>query len=227
MGTVNRAYLRSPEDVRSWPLDPAARQSLRDYLEALPKDSGGVLQVLNGGGLDFTGADLSGLDLTEAEFSEAQLSGVRMEGADLYGAWLMAATLHGADLTGCRMRKVEGRACDARHAILREVDLERAEFEDADFRGADLSGALFRTGRMLGADLRGADLRGCSFGTSAGPTPLQKARLAGCLLTGATGRVWGPVDIGAQTPDFIDSDDLNQWFASQGAPELEVVYPAP
>ena len=227
MEEVTSSYLRSPADVRAWPADPAARQALQKYLAELPQDHVSVDHLLHGSGLDFTGANLSGLDFAEAEFSGAQLSGVRMAGADLYRAWLMGATLRGADLSGARLRKAEGRGCDARNAILRGVDMERAEFEDAGFRGADLSGAQFGQARLSGADLRDADLRDCVFGSSAGSASLRRVRLAGCRVAGASGRVNGPVDIGADAPHLIDGSDLHDWFASQGAPLVEVKSPTP
>jgi hypothetical protein len=224
---MTSSYGRTPADVRAWPADPAARQALQEYLEALPRDSGKVPPALAGSDLDFTGADLSGLYLSAAGFGAAQLSGVRLAGADLYGAWLVEATLRGADLSECDLRKVSGRTCDARDAILRGAQLERADFEDSDFRGADLSGVRFGRASMSGADLRGADLHGCVFGTIVGPTDLWQARLAGCRVAGATGRIAGPVDVGADVPRLIDGADLRDWFASQGASLSEVKSPTP
>jgi uncharacterized protein YjbI with pentapeptide repeats len=214
---MTASYLRSAADVRRWPADPAARRALEEYLAALPQHSGDLEHELDAEGLDFTGADLSGLDLTQAELSGAMLSGIRLVGADLYGAWLIGATLRGADLSQCRLRKALGRKCDARDAVLRGVELERAEFEDADLRGADLSGARFGTAWLFRADLRGADLRDCVFGTTVGPAGLQRARLAGCNVAGATGRVDGPADVGADAPHLIDGDELREWFTDRGA----------
>lgn len=225
MGEMTTSIGRTPADVRGWPPDPAARQALMEYLEELPRDSEDVPQGFYGAGMDFTGADLSGLDLSEADFMEARLGGVRMEGADLFGAWFNAATLSGADLSGCLLRKAQGRGCDARGASLRGANLDRAEFEDADFRGADLSRVVFAGAWMHSADLRDADLRECRFGGAPGPTGLVQVRLAGSRLTGATGRVSGPVDIGADSPHLIDGDELRDWFASQGAPLVEVTTP--
>jgi hypothetical protein len=54
---------------------------------------------------------------------------------------------------------------------------------------------------------------------------LLRARLAGCRLAGATGSVTGPVDIGADDPHLIDGGELRDWFASQGAPQVEVTPP--
>lgn len=225
MGKMTTSYGRTPADVRVWPVDPVARQALKEYLVSLSPDLDVVDDQLNGRGMDFTGADLSGLDLSAAEFNDATLIGVRMVGAELSYAWLMGAKLRGADLTGGRLRKVEGRGCDARDAILRETDWERSDFDSADFRGADLRGALFRRAFIPDADLRGADLRDCVFGTSVGSTGLFRARLAGCLLTGAHGPVDGPIDIGADAPHLIDGGELQEWFASQGAPLIEVETP--
>ena len=222
MERMTSSYGRTPADVRGWPVDPAARQALREYLEALPQDSENVPHGLTGSDLDFTGADMSGLDLSSAEFGETLLSGVRLAGADLSYASLIGATLHGADLSGCDLRKAQGRTCDARDAILRGASLERADFEESDFRGADLSGVQFGRASLSGADMRGADLRDCVFGTTVGPTDLWQVRLADCRLTGATGRIYGPVDIGADDSHLIDGSELLGWLASQGASLTEV-----
>lgn len=218
---------RTPADVRGWPTDSAARHALQEYLDALGRNSGDVPPTLAGSDLDFRGADLSGLYLSSAGFGAAQLSGVRLRDADLYGAWLVEAILRGADLSGCDLRKVDGRTCDARDAIFRGAQLERADFEDSDFRDADLAGARFGRASLSGADLRGADLRDCVFGTTVGPTDLWHARLAGCQVAGATGRIGGPVDVGTDTPDLIDGSALSDWFASRGASLAAVTSPAP
>ncbi|HWG01610.1 MAG TPA: pentapeptide repeat-containing protein [Trebonia sp.] len=224
---MTSSFGRTPADVRNWPADPAARQALLTYLEALPRDSQDVPQALAGSDLDFTGADLSGLDLSSAGLGATQLSGVRLVGADLYGAWLVEAVLRGADLSECDLRKVQGRTCDARNAIFHGAQLERADFEDSDFRGADLSGVRFGRASLSGADLRGADLRDCVFGTAVGPADLWQARLAGSQVAGATGSIAGPVDIGADAPHLIDGGDLRGWFASHGALLAEVKSPTP
>jgi uncharacterized protein YjbI with pentapeptide repeats len=226
MGQMTSSYGRTPADVRTWPTDPAARQALQRYLAELPEDHVTVQHLFDGSDLDFTGADLSGLDFSEAEFSEAQLSGIRMAGVDLYRAWLLGATLRGADLSGARLRKVAGRGCDLRGANLRGVDLERSDFDGADFRDADLSGARFGRAFLPNADLRGANLSDCVFG-STGPVGLLRARLAGCRLAGATGSVTGPIDVGADDPHLIDGSELHDWFASQGAPQVEITPPKP
>src|SRR5579875_2365446 len=97
----------------------------------------------------------------------------------------------GADLSQCHLRKAQGRACDARGAVFREADLQRAEFDDADLREADLSRTQLGGAFLAGADLRGASLRGCSFGQAGRSADLDEARLAGCLVDGATGAVIG------------------------------------
>jgi uncharacterized protein YjbI with pentapeptide repeats len=219
---MTNSHGRTLDDVRSWPADPAARKALQEYLEALPLKPENSPLSLAGGELDFSGADLSGLYLAGARLGEAILSGVRLIDADLYSAWLVQATLRGADLSGCDVRKVDGRACDARNAIFRGARLARADFEDSDFRGADMSGADFGRASLGGIDLRGADLRNCVFGPAVSPTDLEEARLAGCLLSGAAGYIYGPVDIGADTPQLVNGSELKAWFASQGAPEVEV-----
>jgi len=219
---MTTTYGHSRENVVRWPDDPAARRTLEAYFDRFPVGSRTVESLLNGGGLDFTGADLSGLDLLQAALSEANLSGVRLAGADLSGAWLIGAMLRGADLSGCNLRKAQGRACDAQDAILRGADLERSEFEDADFRRADFREARFGRALLTGADLRGADLRHCTLGQIGYSTGFTEARLADCLVEGAQGMVDGPVDIGADSPQFLDGADLQQWFADRGAPLVEV-----
>jgi uncharacterized protein YjbI with pentapeptide repeats len=219
---MTNSHSRTLEDVRNWPADPAARKALQEYLEALPLKSENSPLSLAGGELDFSGADLSGLYLAGAQLGEAKLSGARLVDADLYSAWLVQATLRGTDLSGCDRRKVDGRACDARNAIFRGARLARAGFEDSDFRGADLSGADFGRAALGGSDLRGADLRNCVFGPSVSPTDLEEARLADCLLSGATGYLYGPVDIGADTPRLVNGSELKAWFVGQGVPDVEV-----
>jgi Pentapeptide repeats (8 copies) len=141
---------------------------------------------------------------------------------ELSSAWLVQATLRGADLSRCDLHKAQARTCDAQNAIFRGARLERADFEDSDLRGADLSKVRFGRASLSGADLRGADLSGAEFGGKPGPTDLEDVRLAGCRVAGATGRVYGPVDIGADTPNLVGGGDLHDWFASQGAPLVEV-----
>lgn len=223
---MTTAYGHSRENVLRWPDDPAVRRTLEEYLDNLPVGSRTVESLLNGRGLDFTGADLSGLDLSEAELSEANLSGVLLIGADLYGAWLIGAVLRGADLSRCRLRKVEGRACDARDAILRGADLDRSEFERADLRRADLREVDFAGALLTGADLRGADLRHCVFGLNGNLTGFAEARLADCLVEGANGMVDGPIDVGSDSPQFINGADIQRWFADRGAPLVEAWRPA-
>jgi uncharacterized protein YjbI with pentapeptide repeats len=226
---MTTTYGHSRADVCRWPDDPDVRRRLEeyfDYLDNLPAGPRTVASLLNGNGLDFRGSDLSGLDFAEAAFNEANLSGVPVVGSDLYGAWLIGAVLRGADLSRCSLRKAQGRTCDAQDAILRGADLERAEFEDADFRRADFREAYFGRASLFGADLRGADLRECVFGRSRYSTGFTKAKFADCLAEGARGKVDGPVDVGADSPQLLDGADLQRWFADRGAPLVEVWQPA-
>lgn len=220
--TAMITYGRSREDVLHWPDDPAARHALEVYLSELPPDSPDVLSVLDAENLDFTGADLSGLELLEAELSQANLSGVSLVGTDLAGAWLNRATLRGANLSHSNLRKAQGRECDAQDAAFCAAVLDRSEFERADFRRADLSKARFGSTTLSGADLRDADLRGCVFGHKILTTALQRARIAGCRVEGASGTVDGPADVGGQTPRLLDGAELQRWFAEHGAPLVEV-----
>lgn len=213
---------KSPSDVLRWPDDPAARGALRNYLEALGRDSEDLGPVLDGWGLDFTGADLSGLELVEAEFSHAVLKGVRLVGANLSGAWLMETALSDADLSQCNLKKARARRCHASGAIFRGADVQRAEFEDADFRRADLSHVRFGGAWFSGADLRGASLRECVFGLNGQLTGFPEARFAECDVDGVTGTIAGPVDVGADSPHLLDGPDLQRWFAERGAPLMEV-----
>jgi uncharacterized protein YjbI with pentapeptide repeats len=222
---MTTTYGRSREDVLRWPDDPAVRRTLEGYLDNLPADSQTVKTMLNAEDLDFTGSDLSGLDLSEAILSGANLVGVRLAGADLSRAWLIGTVLRDADLSGCNLRKVQGRACDAQDSILRGADLERSEFEDADLRRADFREARFGRALLTGADLRGADLRQCILGQIGYATGFTEARLADCLVEGANGMVDGPIDVGTDSPRFLDGTDLQQWFADRGAPLVEVWRP--
>jgi uncharacterized protein YjbI with pentapeptide repeats len=222
---MTSAYGHSRADVLRWPDDPAVRQTLEEYLDKFPAGSRTVASLLNGRGLDFTGADLSGLDLSEAALCQATLSGVRLAGADLSGAWMIGAVLRGADLSQCNLRKAQGRACDAQDAILRGAGLQRSEFEDAHFRRADFREARFGRAWIFGADLRQADLRQCIFGLNGSSTGFTKARLASCLVDGATGMVSGPIDVGTDSPQLLDGAELQRWFADRGAPLVEVWQP--
>jgi uncharacterized protein YjbI with pentapeptide repeats len=197
-----------------------------DYFDTIPADSRPIASQLDAEGLDFRGADLSGLDLAQAELSGANLSGARMVGASLSRAWLIEAVLRGADLSRCNLRKAQGRACDAREAILCCADLERSEFERADLRRANLREARFGRALLTGADLRGADLRQCIFGEIGYSTGFTRARLADCAAEGAHGMVDGPIDVGTDSPQFLDGADLQRWFADHGAPLVEVRQPA-
>jgi uncharacterized protein YjbI with pentapeptide repeats len=219
-------YGRSPEDIRRWPGDPAARRALESYFETLPGDSLDITVQLDGRGLDFTGADLSGLELGEAEFSEATLRGVNLAGADLYGAWLMGAILRDADLSECSLRKAKGRTCDAQGANFCGADFQRSEFEESDFRRANLTKVRFGGAFLHSADLRGGDLRECTFGLNGRSTGFHEARLANCRVDGATGTVFGPIDVGVDSPRLLDGDDLQRWFTDHGAPLVEVWRPA-
>lgn len=215
-------YGRAPADVRAWPTDPTAREALRKYLEELPKEGYVDEKHLFGGdGMDYTGADLSGLFLSEAVFVGSVLNGVCLVGADMFATWLIDAKLRGADLSGCSLYKAKAWRADARGAVLRGAWLERSECELAIFRHADLSRVRFGRGWLYRADLRGADLSECVFGG----TGLTEARLAGCRLVGAHGKVSGPIDIGVMNPHMIDGGELQAWFASQGAPLVEVTTP--
>jgi hypothetical protein len=49
--------------------------------------------------------------------------------------------------------------------------------------------------------------------------------MAGCRLGGATGRVSGPVDVGADSPHKLDGPDLQRSFADNGAPDVEIRQP--
>jgi len=137
-------------------------------------------------------------------------------------AWLNRATLRGADLSHSNLRKAQGRECNASGATFCAAVLDRSEFEGADFRRADLSKARFGSTTLSGADLRNADLRGCVFGHETLTTVLQRARIAGCLVEGASGTLRGPADVGEQTPQLLDGAELQRWFAEHGAPLVEV-----
>lgn len=212
---------RTVADVRVWPTDPVARRTLTEYLSALPADptvESRPSTLLSAAGLDFTGADLSDLDLLGAELSEAILNGVKMVGTDLYTAWLAAAEIRRADLSGADLRKVNARGCRAQQAVFRGADLQRSdlslsEMADADFRGARLQRATFS-----GADLRRADFGDCVFER----TRLSRTRMAGAHVEGATGLVIGPVDTGTDKPVVLDGIELQEWFNTRGAANVQV-----
>ncbi|MGQ4617309.1 pentapeptide repeat-containing protein [Nocardia sp. R7R-8] len=224
-GSMSSNYGRSRESVIGWPNDTTARETLERYLDKLSAEPESYLSeesILAADGLGFAGSDLSGLQLQEAALNEADLSSIRAVEADLYRAWMLSAKVRHADLSGSDLRKAEGRGCDAFGATFRNSRLQGAVFEDSDFRQADLRGADLRDASFAGADLRDADLRYCLFAS----TDFTKSKLGGSELEGAKGMILGPIDIGAASPHTLAGDELRTWFATRGAPDVEVYAPA-
>lgn len=93
---------------------------------------------------------------------------------------------------------------------------------DADFRGAWAGGAWFWS-----SDLSGADLRGVGFGSGdlGEWADFQEARMADCRVAGTKGCVVGPVDVGVEELRLIGGDELEAWFAGNGAPAVRVIRP--
>jgi hypothetical protein len=204
-----------------WPDDADARAALEEYLRA-PRDAQGVGEPLAAFEADFRGAVLDGMSLVEAWFNLARLDGVALRGADLYGAHLNGASLRRADLTGAVLTKAVLDEADARDAVLDGADLVRVEAFGTDLRGARLQRTRW-AGALLGCDLRGADLTAAVFDETAA----RGSRLGDAVVTGATGSLFGPVDVGTDDrPLTLEGDDLARWFHDHGAPEVVVLEPA-
>ena len=217
-------------DVGAWPIDPAAREALESYFtinEGQPAD--GVLKGLAAPQLDLRGADLSGLDLTEAYLLGADLRDVSLADSNLSGATLSGANLHKSNLSGAMLLRAEVSEATAMGASLQRASAISVDFSRTDLRHLDASDAVFNSSRFSGADLSQADLRNaalaaCRFGSERRPTVLTNARMAGAVLSNATGCVVGPIDIGTGGETvLIGGSELAQWFPDQGAPRVNVV----
>ncbi len=218
----------SPDDVLAWPVDDGARDALRDYLQRSASTAGAMVDGLAAPQTDFRGADLRGLDLSEAYLLGAVLTGVPMAGADLSRATLSGAELEGADLSEARLAKAEFVEAVANRVVLQRADAFAADFSRCELRHADARAARLNSARLRGADLSHADLREAvlstaRFGNDRRPTLLVRARLGGAVVTGASGVVVGPADVGTgDRPDLRHGTELAQWFADQGAAEVTV-----
>ena len=212
-------------DPVRWPRDPEASEALRKYVLYL-RSKGAEGEQL-GGVLDFRGADLSGMRFERDFLWGSDFSGVVLDGADFYRAELVGALLDDASFREARLHRTQMGECEARRAVFRGANLLRvkatdAVLVDADFRGAWASGAAFWS-----SDLSGADLRWVRFGSgdSGEWADFRESRMAGCRVAGAEGCVVGPVDVGVEGPRLIDGDELQAWFAGNGAPEVRVIRP--
>lgn len=218
----------SPDDVLAWPVDDTARDALSAYLQRSESSAGAMVDGLAAPQSDFRGADLSGLDLSEAYLLGAVLTGVSMAGADLARATLSGAELEGANLSDAKLAKAEFVEAVANRVVLLRADAFAADFSRCELRHADARAAQLNSARLRGADLSHADLREAvlstaRFGNDRRPTLLAHARLGGAVLTGASGVVVGPVDVGtSERPDIRHGAELAQWFADQGAAEVTV-----
>lgn len=213
---------RSVCDVRCWPHDVRARRALEEYFGQPVTGPHGVqmLEVpLEARGLDFSGADLSELDLDCAIFFEAGLADVRMIDATLDHAWLIRTDLTRADLSSASLVKTQGRHCRAPYAKLHGADVQKSDFDHADLLGAELDGARLRLTSFAEADLRYASLRSCRLHWAG----FEKARMADCDVAEAAGTLLGPIDVGVDSLHLLDGQELQEWFAARGAPEIEVL----
>jgi DMSO/TMAO reductase YedYZ molybdopterin-dependent catalytic subunit len=114
--------------------------------------AGRSLMGIEVGGLDLTGLDARGALLRNADFRGAKLVGARFDGANLSNAHL-----EGADL--------------------REASFGRHQGQPADLEGASFQGADLR-----GVDMRGASFFGATFGSTAGESVSEPARLDASTL---------------------------------------------
>lgn len=198
-------------EVTSWPFDQLARQRLIQFRHERMRN---LDVVFCGDDIDLRGAHLCGFDFRESWFTGCVLDKVGLLGANLSAAGLSGASLEGADLTGCVLVGVDLSNAWGRRCRLAWARLIRAELYEADFREADLVGADLDSALLGGSDLRGARLEDVGFGRTA----LGGARMADCLLAGARGTVYGPVDISkTEEPELLDGADMVAWFRERDA----------
>lgn len=214
-------YSTARSDVRLWPIDEHARRALDNFFDSVDAGSD-TLPILAGDGLDFTGADLSGLDLAAAALNSAVLSDTTLHGTCLVNAWIVGATLKRADLRGANLRRAQLRGCDCQGAILVGAQLNKTDLSDGDFRKVDLHRTALDQAFMPGIDLRSADLRFSSWGVAPSNAILDDARLGGADVSGMTGDVTDPVDVGLHEPEILRGESLQQWFNDHGAPNVRV-----
>lgn len=198
-------------EVTSWPFDQQARQRLIQFRQERMRN---LDVVFCGDDIDLRGAHLCGFDFRDSWFTGCVLDKVRLLAANLTEAGLAGASLERADLTGCilvgaDLSNARGRRCVLAWARLARAEMYEADLREADLVGADLDGAL-----LGGSDLRGARLEDVRFGRTA----IKGARMADCLLAGAQGTVYGPVDISkTEDPELLDGADMVAWFRERHA----------
>lgn len=217
---MNETYRRSRIAVLAWPEDSEARTALEQYLDKLAAHASSSLSVdllLAADSMNFAGADLSDLSLQAAAFNESDLRNVRAVDSDLYQAWLSSANISRADFSRSDLRKVQAAGCVAEGAVFREAQMQGAVFEDANLRSAVFDGANLHNADFNGADLSGSDLRNCNVGSA----DFGNSRLAGSMVEGTHGSLFGPIDVGGDAC-LLDGGDLQEWFTSRGAATVEI-----
>ncbi|WP_188831033.1 pentapeptide repeat-containing protein [Nocardia camponoti] len=202
-------------DVKVWPTDRDARAALMEYLEARSHDK---MATLAAPCMRFTGADLSGMDLAEAYLFGADLDFVAIANADLNRATITGANMEGANFSGSYMHKVEADEVHGPRSRFSRANLFRSSFVSSDLFCADLSDAQLSSTSFARCNLASADMRGCQFGPSR--TRLSGARMKNVKLEGAVGVVVGPVFVDDELS--LNGRDLQEWFASCGAPNVSV-----
>lgn len=198
-------------EVTSWPFDEQARERLMQYRQERMRE---LDVIFSGEELDLRGAHLCGFDFREGYFSGAVLDKVRLLAANLAETVLDGASMQQADLTGCVLVEADLSHCRGQRAVLSWARLARSQIYEADLREADLLGAELDGAVLTGADLRGGRLQDVKFGR----TTLNGVRLADCVVTGARGTVYGPIDVSkTEEPELVDGSDLVDWFRDRKA----------
>ncbi|MFI1465178.1 pentapeptide repeat-containing protein [Nocardia carnea] len=122
-----------------------------------------------------------------------------------------------ADFSRSDLRKVQASGCVAEGAVFREAQMQGAVFEDANLRSAIFYGANLHSADFNGADLSGSDLRNCNVGSA----DFGSSRLAGSMVEGAHGSLFGPIDVGGDA-GLLNGDELQDWFTARGAAEVRI-----
>jgi uncharacterized protein YjbI with pentapeptide repeats len=210
----------APAVPARWPDDPQARRALEDFLRT--RADGPATEPFTGVETDLRGAVLDGIALDGAWLNLARLDGVRLRGADLFGAHLNGASLREADLTGALLSKAVLDDADARGAVLDDAELVRVEAIGTDLRGAQLRRTRWAAA-LVTCDFEGADLTEAVFDRTAA----DGSRLVGATVTGASGSLFGPIEVDRGSgPLQLDGDELARWFREHGAPGVTVLQPA-
>ncbi|WP_406283013.1 pentapeptide repeat-containing protein [Streptomyces sp. NBC_00209] len=203
-----------PWQPAAFPVDPAAAEQLREWLDSEEYN-------LNGMGRDFRGADLSGGDFSNCWFTDAVLVDVRLVGASFYRADLQSADLTGADLTCADLVKANLDEAVLRSAVLDGADMVGASLSDVDARGASFRGTRFIGAELLDTDMRGSDLSDAVVKENYFEIKVDEST----VLRGLTGTVFGPITvISDDSSREVGGAELEAWISARGG-QVQVIPP--